>query len=156
MQIPSLSCEMSRLSEAKTELNPRGVEGLQASIRRFGDVAILDLLGRSIRGDESDLLSSCIQELAASGVRKLLLNLTAVSHVDSSGFSVIIARFMFLRVAGGDLRLVCPRGRVLELFTLLRLPEFIPTFEDEIQALASFSQGVDSEYGHLDGIDIID
>jgi len=152
MRTQALSSEISRLSEGKTEFNPRGVAGLQASIRGYKDITILDLCGRSTRGDESNLLSGYIQKLAAGGVRKLLMNFSNTTQVDSSGISVIIATFVSLRGTGGDLRLLCPRGRVLELFTLLRLPKIIPTFEDETQALASFAEGIDSECGDFDGV----
>jgi len=43
-----------------------------------------------------------------------------------------------LRDQGGDLRFLRPRGAVLQALKVLRLLEVIPTFEDEIQALASF------------------
>jgi len=35
-------------------------------------------------------------------------------------------------------KLLCPRGRVLEVLRVLHLLEVIPSFEDETQALASF------------------
>ncbi len=113
--------------------------GLQISIRESGDVTILDLRGRStIDGGESQLLSSQLQKLLATGVRKLLLNLGDLTQVDSSGISIIVGTYVSLRGQGGDLRLLRPGGRVLEVIRTLHLLEIIPTFEDETQALASF------------------
>ena len=112
---------------------------LQISIRESGDVTILDLRGRSTIDDgESELLSSHLQELVANGARKLLLNLGDLTQVDSSGISVIVETCASLRRRGGDLRLLCPRGRVLEVLTVVRLLEVIPSFENEAQALESF------------------
>lgn len=116
-----------------------GPLGLQISIRKSGDVTILDLRGRStIDGGESELLSSRLKEFVANGVRKLLLNLADLTQVDTSGVSVIIGTYISLRNRGGELKLLCPRGRVLEVFRVLRLLEFIPSFDDETQALARF------------------
>jgi anti-anti-sigma factor len=113
--------------------------GLQISIRESGDVIILDLRGRStIDGGESELLSSRLKELVANGVRKLLLNLAGLTQVDTTGVGVIIGAYISLRERGGELKLLCPRGRVLEVFRVLRLLKFIPSFEDETQSLASF------------------
>ena len=113
--------------------------GLLISIREFGDIAILDLQGRvSINNGESELLKSQLGELTAKGVCKFLLNLTDVSQIDSSGLSVIAMTCTSLRSRGGDLRFVRPSGPVLAAFRVLRLPEVIPTFEDENEALASF------------------
>jgi len=113
--------------------------GLTIASRKSGDVIILDLRGRStINGGESELLGSRIQELVTSGARKLLLNLKNLTQVDSSGVSIIVTNFTFLRDQGGHLKLLSPRGIVREVFTVLRLLEIIPSFEDESEALASF------------------
>ena len=113
--------------------------GLQISIRESGDVTILDLRGRStIDGGESELLSSGLRKLIAKGARKLLLNLADLTQVDSSGVGVIVATYVSLREKGGDLKLLCPCGRVREVFRVLRLQEIFPSFEEETQALASF------------------
>ena len=113
--------------------------GLQISIREFGDVTILDLRGRStIDGGESELLSSRLEKLVSNGVRKLLLNLADLTQVDSSGVSIIVGTYVSLRAKSGDLKLLCPCGRVLEVLRILHLLEMIPSFEDEAQALASF------------------
>ena len=113
--------------------------GLRISIREFGDVTIVDLRGRStINGGESELLGDRLKELIAEGVRKLLLNLADLTQVDSSGVAVIIGAYVSLRDQGGDLKMLCPSGRVLEVFRVLHLMEVIPCFEDQTQALASF------------------
>jgi anti-sigma B factor antagonist len=112
---------------------------LQVAIRESGDVAILDLRGRStISGGESQLLSSHIQKLVADGKRKLLLNLTDLTQVDSTGVSIIARTYVSLRGQGGDLRLLRPGGHVLDVLKPLHLQRLIPSFEDEAQALASF------------------
>ena len=116
-----------------------GDVGLQISIRKYDDVTILDLRGRStIDGGESELLSSHLQELVTNGVRKVLLNLANLTQVDSSGVGVIIETYVSLKRQAGDLKLLCPYGRVLEVLNVFRLLDTIPSFEDETQALASF------------------
>src|SRR5215471_3019811 len=113
--------------------------GLDVSIRESGDVTILDLRGKStISGGESELLSGRLQELVAKGPSKLLLNIANLSQVDSSGVSVIVQTYTSLKRQSGDLKLLCPAGRVLQVLTVLHLLDIIPSFDDEAQALASF------------------
>ena len=113
--------------------------GLNVSIRKCGDVTILDLRGRAtINGGESELLSSHLQGLVASGARKLLLNLENLTQVDSSGVKVIVTTYVSLKDQGGDLKLLHPCGPVLDVLTVLRLLEIIPSFVDERDAQASF------------------
>ena len=113
--------------------------GLQISTRECGDIAVLDLRGRSTVNDsESEALRSYLAELVAAGVRKLLLNVADLKQIDSSGISVIIDTYVSLRDKGGELKLLRPGGSVLEVLRVLRLLEDIPSFEDENQAVASF------------------
>ena len=113
--------------------------GLQISIRKSGDVTIVDLQGRSTVNDgESELLSRHLGRLVASGMRKLLLNLADLTQIDSSGVSIIAETYVSLKQQGGRLRLLGPRGRVLQVLTVLRLLDVVESFEDEAQALASF------------------
>ncbi len=111
---------------------------LQISIRESGDVTILDLRGRATIGADSDLLSGRLQRLVASGVRNLLLNLADVTQLDTSGISAITGTYISVNRQGGSLKLLCPCGRVQAVLRVIRLPDIIPTFEDEAQALASF------------------
>jgi len=113
--------------------------GLQILVREFGDVSILDLRGKSTIDDgESEMLDSHLRKLVDKGVRKLLLNLADLNRIDSSGISIIVGTCASLRRKSGELKLLCPRGRVLEVLTVFRLLEVIPSFDNETQALASF------------------
>jgi len=114
--------------------------GLQISIRQSGDVTILDLRGRSIERDECELLRTNLQKLVASGVRKVLLDITDLTQVDSYCVTLIVRTHASLRGQGGDLKLLHPTGHVLEVFRMLHLLKLIPSFEGETEALASFGQ----------------
>ena len=125
-------------SKTSNHISP-SIVALQISIRESGDITILDLQGRATISDgESDLLRTELERLTASGARKFLLNLAELTHVDSSGFSVIVKVCAELRGQGGDLRFIRPTGRALLAFNVLRLLDLIPTFDTENEALASF------------------
>ena len=112
---------------------------LLISIRDCGDVSVVDLFGRStVDTGESDLLSKDLRMLLDVGKRKLLLNLMNLSQIDSSGVSIIVEVFVSLKRAGGVLKLLAPRGRVLNVLRVFRLLDIIPIFEDETDALKSF------------------
>ena len=113
--------------------------GLQISIRKSGDVTMVDLRGKfTANGGESELLRSRLEKLVGNGVRKLLLNLTDLTQIDSSGVSIIAKTYLSLKQQGGLLKLLGPRGRVLQVLTVLRLLDIVESFEEEAQALASF------------------
>jgi anti-anti-sigma factor len=119
--------------------------GLQISIRQYNDVTILDLIGKStIDADESEVLSQRLRTLSHHGRRKLLLNLANLTQMDSTGITAIVESHFCLKRQDGELKLLGPRGRVLEVLTLFRLLDSIPSFEDETQALVSFQPRSDS------------
>lgn len=101
-------------------------------------MTILDLRGRSTIEGESELLSDRLKKVIAKGARRLLLNLLDLTQIDTTGVSVIIETFASLRKKGGELKLLCPKGRVLEVLRVLRIIRIIPCFETETQALVSF------------------
>ena len=112
---------------------------LQILVRQCNDVTILDLTGKAtIDASEGELLSKRLRALTDNGKHKLLLNLANLTQVDSTGISAIVESYLCLQRQDGELKLLGPRGRVLEVLTLFRLLDVIPSFIDERQALASF------------------
>ena len=102
-----------------------------------GDVTIVDLQGKATIGANTDLLSRHLQKLAANGVRKLLLDLADLEQIDSSGIAAILGTYVSLHRQGGSVKLMRPTVRIREVLEVMRL-SFIATFEDEVEALASF------------------
>lgn len=107
--------------------------------RESGDVTIVDLRGRCTLGDETELLNRDLKKLIDGGCRKILLNLTELSQVDSTGVSTMVAAYVSLRRLKGELKLLHPTGRVQTVLEITHMLQVIPNFEEEAKALASFS-----------------
>jgi anti-anti-sigma factor len=116
----------------------RAIMDQQISTRESDDVTILDLTGRVMARPDSDLLSPHLQELVDKGASKLLLNLTAVTQIDSWSINAIAKTYASLSQQGGSLKILCPGNRLRGVLKLVHLLDLIPTFEDETEALASF------------------
>jgi anti-anti-sigma factor len=89
----------------------RAIMGLQISTRESDDVTILDLTGRVMAGPVSDPLSPHLQKLVAKGASKLLLNLIAVTQLDSWSINAIAKTYASLSRQGGSLKILCPSSR---------------------------------------------
>lgn len=109
------------------------------SIREAGAVRIVDATGRITIGESSERVHQELRDLADQGQRKILVNLTEVVQIDSSGISALVRNSISISRAGGSLRLLVGPGRVRDALTVTRLIEAIPTFSDEATALASFN-----------------
>jgi anti-sigma B factor antagonist len=112
--------------------------GLQLSVRHVADVVVVDLHGKATIGRDNDLLDNQLRQLIDEGNDKILLNLTDVTQMDSSGISSVIRAFKSLKHRGASLRLLRPLGNVRLVLETVHLLDIVPTTEDETQAIASF------------------
>lgn len=110
------------------------------SERRVGDVTVLDLKGRLVLDDGDDELRDKISQLADEGRFNIVVNLGAVTYVDSCGIGVLIAKYVSLRRRGGDVKLLNLTPRSYHLMEISKLLSVFETFESEDKALASFSR----------------
>ena len=111
---------------------------LTISTRMNGDVAVLTLAGRLVVEDIESPLRTEIDQLVRAGRVKLVLDLAAVSYIDSAGLGLMVAKFVGLRSRGGDLRLVHPTPRSMHLMTITSLATVFETYASEDAAVRSF------------------
>ena len=105
--------------------------------RRLDDVVILDLSGRITMGEGTLILRDQIQKLLTSSDRKLLLNLSDVDYIDSSGLGELVTSFTTVRNQGGLLKLLNLTRRVQDLLQITKLLTVFEVFNSEAEALKS-------------------
>lgn len=116
----------------------RNMTQLEISERRRDGVVILDLTGKIIIGDGSRLLSAEVGRLIQSGDRRIVLNLAAVSSVDSSGIGELVSRHTTTRHSRGRLVLLNLPRKIRDLLTVTRLVDIFESYETEDAAVSSF------------------
>ncbi len=104
-----------------------------------GDVAVLQLTGRLVLEDMDSPLRDEIERLIRDGRVKLVLDLNAVTYIDSAGLGLLVAKFVSLRSRGGDLRLVHLTPRSMHLMAITNLATVFETYASEDLAVASFA-----------------
>jgi anti-anti-sigma factor len=104
--------------------------------RRAGDVVIIDLHGQmTLTAEEAPRLLQAIREIVDDGGRTVLLNLTHVSYVDSTGIGEIAGAYTRVVREGGSLVLFGVSPRIQELLDTTNLATIIASFPDEAAAL---------------------
>jgi anti-anti-sigma factor len=112
---------------------------MEIIVRESGTVPILEVRGRLTIGDPSEQLHDALEAVANAGAHKVIVDLSGVPQIDSSGISALVRISLKLTREGGALRLICRPGRVRDALTVTRLVEAIPTFDTESAALANFA-----------------
>src|SRR4029077_17868759 len=121
---------------------------MNCAVRKKGDVTILDLTGRLSLGEEvafgpgsGVVLGDTVRELTKKGQKKFVLNLTALTYVDSSGVGQLVGALTTARNQGGDVKLLKAPRQILDLLRITKLNTAFDIQDDEAAAIQSFSKG---------------
>ena len=112
---------------------------LKATVRKAGDVAIVDLAGRITLGEGSGLLRTTIKDLVANGQKNILVNLKEVTYIDSAGLGELVGSYASVTHAGGSIKLLHPQAKVHDLLQVTKLYTVFVAFDDENEAVRSFA-----------------
>jgi len=120
-------------------LTHSGTSRLQIAERRAGDVTVLVLTG-DITIDDGDLaFRKKVHELVDQGQVKLVVDLSGVQYIDSSGIGMLVAKVQTVRQKKGDIKLVRLTRRTQSLLSMLKLAMVFETFDDEETAVRRFA-----------------
>jgi len=112
---------------------------LAVSTREVDGVTIVDLSGRITLGEGSGTLRDTIRSILGQGQKKVLLNLGEVSYIDSSGLGELVSSYTTAANQGAQLKLVNVTKKVQDLLSITKLYTVFDTYDDEAQAVTSFS-----------------
>ena len=112
---------------------------VKLTTRQVGDVTVIDATGRITLGEGASTFRDMIRDLATKGDKKLLVNLSDVSYIDSSGIGEMVSGFTTVTNHGGQLKLLGLSKRVKDLLQITKLYTVFEVFEDEASAVRSFA-----------------
>lgn len=107
-------------------------------MRQVGGVAVVDVEGRIVFGDESASLRDLVLTLLSNGQKYILLNLAHVQHIDSRGLGVLVSVLASVRKQGGELKLLNVNDRLTDIMQITRLYSVFDTAIDESEGVSSF------------------
>ena len=103
-------------------------------------VVIVNCQGRIVFGEESAHLRESLKSLLASS-RKLILNLSGVSYIDSGGLGTLVGVYSSARSAGADIKLTGLGKRLRDVLQITKLVTVFEVYDNEQQAIAAFHRG---------------
>lgn len=107
--------------------------------RSSGGVTILDVRGKMTIEALGDLvLAERVRSVLEEGRMRILLNLEAVSYVDTIGLCNLVEAYLTARRQGGALKLLRLTPHVRELLAVTRLLTVFEACDSEADAVASF------------------
>jgi len=117
---------------------------LQIIERQIDGVSVLDFTGRITLGEESNHIGIKIKEMLAKGKSQIVLNLNAVSRIDSAGLGALVWGNTSAQNRGVTLKLANLTKSFHELLTITKLVTIFDTYGSVDDAVRSFTNKVPS------------
>jgi anti-sigma B factor antagonist len=117
-----------------------------AAIRHTPHASLIDLRGR-LTFFEVGVLRENVTRLLSEGHKHIVLNLSALKYLDSSGIGELARIYVMVLKSGGEMKVVGLSRNVEEILKVTHLYQVFPEFPDEETALESFP-GANADKSH--------
>ncbi|MBU8871208.1 MAG: STAS domain-containing protein [Gemmatimonadales bacterium] len=105
----------------------------------MGDVMVLNLSGKIMGGPDHEKFQTEVKSLISDGHVDILLNMSRVNWVNSTGLGILVSAFHTLKKNGGQLKICEVSDRIDNILNVTQLKLVFETFDSCDEALASFN-----------------
>ena len=112
---------------------------MKIKTEKQNDIMVLVLDGDMMGGPDATQLSEKIHELIDAGQKRIVLDMSKVDRMNSSGLGILIGGLTTVRANGGEMKLTHMTAKVKELITITKLNSVFDIFDSEKDAVESFS-----------------
>jgi len=109
------------------------------TIRHSGPASLVNVSG-SFTSFEAGALRQAISSLIADQRKDIVLNLSGLEYLDSSGIGELVRNYLTVIKSGGTMKVVGLSKKVEEILKITQLYKLFPEFPDEEAALKSFPE----------------
>lgn len=113
---------------------------LRMTDREVNGVAVVEIEGRIVLGEESNAFRERVKGLLAGGKKKIVLDMKNVTYIDSAGLGTLVASFHSARSQGATLKLANLGSKFREVLQVTKLYTVFETFDNEAAAVSSFGK----------------
>ena len=107
---------------------------MSPKLEEIGDVVLMRMDGKTALVKIKDVVDEQIQK----GNKKIVVDLTAVSFLDSTGIGDLVAAYTLARKRGGDIKLVSDSKQIDNVLDITRLSSVFEKFTTSEEAIKSF------------------
>ena len=100
------------------------------------DIVVLEIAGKITIGRDCQHLEWTVDKLVQEKQKKIIFDLTAVSHIDSTGIGIIVMSAGKVKEAGGQLRLASVNSHVEHILKMTNIDKVVgwnPTVAEAAQ-----------------------
>ena len=102
------------------------------------DIVVLEITGKITIGRDCQHLEWTMESLVREKRKKIIFDLTGVSHIDSTGIGIIVVSAGQVKEAGGQLRLAGVNQHLEHIFKLTSIDKVVEWNPTVTEAAAGF------------------
>ncbi len=111
---------------------------MKLTSREENGVVILEPKGKIMGGPDATILHDQLHDLIAHDKKKVIIDLSKVEWMNSTGLGILISGLTTLRNNGGELKLARVTDKIESLLTITKLITVFESFDDVEEAVKSF------------------
>jgi anti-sigma B factor antagonist len=110
----------------------------KVGVRETQGVTVVEISGRLTLGEGVAKVRSELQPIIAGGKRQIVLDISEVVYLDSSGIGLLVSTYATMNRLGGHLKICGLSNRVKDLLLLTKLFTVFEVYDNADAAVASF------------------
>lgn len=103
-----------------------------------GEVMVLEMSGKIMGGPDFDKFKGEIADLIEKGFNNVVLDMSGVPWINSTGLGILITGYHSLKAAEGSMKVCNVKERVLSIFYISQLENIFQVFPTLDEAMASY------------------
>ena len=112
---------------------------MDINVRKRSEVQVVQLRGQLRMGPAVDSLRQAMEEAIGSGDTRIVINLSEVPMIDSSGIGLLVKLLASAKQRGGSVKLLQPSKFAIQTLRLVGLLNLFEIYDAEDAAVESFS-----------------
>ncbi|MGA9797512.1 MAG: STAS domain-containing protein [Terriglobales bacterium] len=113
---------------------------LKIEKRQVGGIAVVSCQGRIMFGEEANALRDFLKQTLTE-TRRMVLNLSGVTYIDSGGLGTLVGVYSSARAAGAEIKLTGLGPRLNDVLQITKLATVFQVLDSEEEALAALDRG---------------
>lgn len=111
---------------------------MKINVRQSDGVTIIQVKGKVTIGEGDVALRQAVHDVLDSGAKNVLVDLSEVTTIDSSGVGELVSSYTTVTNRGGKLKLLNLPPKVVDILQITQLITVFEVHDDEQEALAAF------------------
>lgn len=111
---------------------------MKFSTKEINGVMVIKMEGSMLGGPEASELNNALHKLIEGKKKKIVVDLSGVTLMNSSGLGMLIGGVTTMRNASGDLKLAGANEKVTQVFKITRVGNVVELHETVKEAVESY------------------